>query len=92
VFLKIPIHTITQGLQPGAFLIGDFHNKTRCGYSKNIRNIRNYFHVQEATFKKETKQKFYAIFTLKTSYLVMPLAIKTKQKNKVQGSLGTLRL
>jgi hypothetical protein len=24
VFLKIPIHTFTQGLQPGAFLIGEF--------------------------------------------------------------------
>ncbi len=92
MFLKIPIHTFTQGLQPGAFLIGDFHNKTRCGYSKNIRSTRNHFHVQETTFEKETKQKFSCHIYIKNKLLVMPLAIKTKQKNKVQGSLDTLRL
>jgi hypothetical protein len=26
-------------------------------------------------------------FSIKTNYLIMPFAIKTKQKNKVQGSL-----
>ena len=55
--------------------------------------------TQETTFmykkqllKKRQNKKFYAIFYIKNKLLIMPLAIKTKQKNKVQGSLGTLRL
>ena len=55
--------------------------------------------TQETTFmykkqplKKRQNKNFYAIFYIKNKLLIMPLAIKTKQKNKVQGSLGTLRL
>ena len=42
--------------------------------------------------KKRQNKKFMPYFTLKTSYLIMPFAIKTKQKNKVQGSLDTTTL
>ena len=55
--------------------------------------------TQETTFmykkqplKKRQNKKNYAIFYIKNKLLIMPFAIKTKQKNKVQGSLGTLRL
>ena len=62
------------------------------GIARTQKNTRNHFHVQETTFKEETKQKVLCIFCIKNKLLIMPLAIKTKQKNKVQGSLGTLRL
>ena len=42
--------------------------------------------------KEETKQKFSCHIYIKNKLLVMPLAIKTKQKNKVQGSLDTTTL
>ena len=55
--------------------------------------------TQETTFmykkqplKKRQNKKISCHIYIKNKLLIVPLAIKTKQKNKVQGSLGTLRL
>ena len=42
--------------------------------------------------KKRQNKKIYAKFYIENKLLVMPFTIKTKQKNKVQGSLDTTTL
>ena len=56
MLLKIPIYTLTQGMQLVLFSLENYFTiKQDVGISRILKNTRIYFRVQETTIEKTTK-------------------------------------
>ena len=93
MLLKIPTHTLTQRLQLSAFLIGEFFTiKQDVGIARTQETQEITFMYKKQPFKKRQQKKIYVMIFNKNKLLNHAFRNKIKQKNKVQGSLETLRL